>query len=458
MKQALGVFGFALLVRIAYIGMFVTSEQLGAEDQLLYISMARSIPESGLDALTSERVFGYPLFLSIVMFLFGHGLYGLLGVQAVVDSLSCVLVGRLTDAALGRGLLIAGLLSAMNLNMVILSGMVLTDSLFLCLFTLFLLFLIRFLRNHRTTDYLGCLFFLVAATAVRSASYYLIPCMMLALAFWSGLAGITRRRIALQFIAGVAIFAAILGPQHVRNWQRYETLSFVSQGGTHLLGWVVPAVYQYSGRGSYQEGQDLARSRLEQAMAADRLSVLPENPFAASRYRAEIARQTLRDLGSVSLIKAWSVGAAINFLAPSSAFAPAVRAMEHPSFYGTPGVGVVQKLWNYVTDSRGALYLSLLAIGTFTSLVFFLAFLVGWWEVFRRALAAGAANANLGAAIFLGLIVAYFVGVTGPIIGGKYRLPIEPIMTIFVVGACCRMARRTSCAEAFGAAERSGRS
>jgi len=442
MNRVLGVFGFALLIRIVYIGIFVTPEHLVAEDQLLYISMARSIPDSGLDALTPERVFGYPLYLSVVMFLFGHGLYGVLGVQAVVDSLSCVLAGRLAEAVLGRGFLIAGLLSALNLNMVILSGMVLTDSLFLCLFTLFLLYLIRFLHDLRMGDFLGCLLFLVAATAVRSASYYLIPCVMLALACWSGLAGIATRRIALQLMVGVAIFGAILGPQHVRNWQRYEAFSLVSQGGTHLLGWVVPAVYQYSGRGSYKEGQDLANARLQQAMAADGLLVLNENPFAASRYLAEIARQTLRDLGWVSVIKAWSVGAAINFVAPSSAFAPAVRDMEHPSYYSTPGDGVVEKIWNYFTDSRGALYLSLLVIGTLTSLVFFFAFLVGWWVVFCESMASGAAKAKLGSVVFLGVIIAYFVGVTGPIIGGKYRLPMEPIMTIFVVGASYRFTRR----------------
>lgn len=442
MKRVMGVFGFALMVRIGYIGLFVTPEQLVVEDQSLYISMARLIQDSGLDALTSERVFGYPLFLSVVMFLFGHGLYGVLGVQAVIDSFSCVLAGRMAEAVLGRGFLFAGLLSALNLNMVILSGMVLTDSLFLCLFSLFLLFLIRFLHGRRTTDYISCLLFLVVATAVRSVSYYLIPCVMLALAGWSGLAGITTRRIAFQLMVGVAIFGAILGPQHMRNWQRYETFSLVSQGGTHLLGWVVPAVYQYSGRGSYQEGQDLANARLQQTMAADGLLALPENPFAASRYLAEIAGQTLRDLGWVNVIKAWSVGAVINFLAPSSAFAPAVRAMEHPSFYGTPGDGVVQKLWNYLTDSSGVLYLFLLVIGTFTSLVFFFGFVVGLWGVIRQSLASRAANNTLGSVIFLGAIVAYFVGVTGPIIGGKYRLPIEPIMTIFVVGAGYRYVRR----------------
>jgi hypothetical protein len=457
MKRMLGVFGFAFLVRIAYIWVFVTPEQLGAEDQLLYISMARSIPDSGLDALTPERVYGYPLFLSVVMFLFGHGLYGVLGVQAVVDSLSCVLSGRLAEAVLGRGFLIAGLLSALNLNMVILSGMVLTDSLFLYLFTLFLLFLIRFLHSRRTTDYLGCLFFLVVATAVRSVSYYLIPCVMLALACWSWLAGITTRRIALQFMVGVAIFGVILGPQHVRNWQRYEVFSLVSQGGTHLLGWVVPAVYQYSGRGSYKEGQDLANARMQQAMAVDGLLALHENPFNASRYLAEIARQTLRDLGWISMIKAWSVGAAINFLAPSSAFAPAVRAMEHPSFYSTPGDGVVEKLWNYVTDSSGVLYLLLLVIGTLTSLVFFLAFLVGWWGVFCQFQAPGAAKAKLGSVVFLGVIIVYFVGVTGPIVGGKYRLPIEPIMTIFVVGAIYRYARHGLSKEPIVAAKESER-
>jgi len=29
----------------------------------------------------------------------------------------------------------------------------------------------------------------------------------------------------------------------------------------------------------------------------------------------------------------------------------------------------------------------------------------------------------------------YFIAITGPIIGVKYRLPIEPIMTIFIVYA-----------------------
>ncbi|OHC67336.1 MAG: hypothetical protein A3H93_15150 [Rhodocyclales bacterium RIFCSPLOWO2_02_FULL_63_24] len=442
MRNAAGIFCVALLVRVAYIFLFVAPEHLGAEDQLLYLSMAQSIMTNGFTVTTTERVSGYPLFLSSVFFLFGQGQYGLLGVQAVIDSATCVCVGRLAHVALGRGFLFAGLLAAANLNMVILSAMVLTDSLFLCLFTLFLLFLIRFLHGRKSSDYAWCLSFLVLATAIRSASYYLVPCIMLALVFWSILARTTPKRIGFQFLAGVTIAVVILGPQHLHNWQKHDTLSYVSQGGTHLLGWVVPATYQYSGQGSYQQGQALAHSRLEKAMADDGLSVLPENPFAASRYRSEIARQILKDLGWVNMMKAWTIGAAVNFVTPSAAFAPAVRAMDHPSFYETPGVGVLEKLWNYANNSSGVLYLSILVVGTLTSLVFFLASLVGWWETLRGSVAVRSGWAGYGILIFFTLVIAYFVAVTGPIIGGKYRLPIEPIMTVFVVNAFYRYCRR----------------
>jgi Na+/glutamate symporter len=34
-------------------------------------------------------------------------------------------------------------------------------------------------------------------------------------------------------------------------------------------------------------------------------------------------------------------------------------------------------------------------------------------------------------ALFSSFVVIYFIAITGPIVGVKYRLPIEPIMTMF---------------------------
>jgi hypothetical protein len=198
----------------------------------------------------------------------------------------------------------------------------------------------------------------------------------------------------------------------------------VSQTGTHLLGWVVPATYQYSGQGSYQEGQQLARGRLASALQRDQLEALSLNPFESSSYQTNVGKDVLLELGFLNMLKAWIVGSTINLLAPSVAYTPALRSMEHPSFYETEGNGIVEKLFNYIKNSSGFLYLSILAVGTIISIIFTMLALVG---VFKMISALPPITVTT-----LLLLVGYFFAITGPIIGVKYRLPIEPILTLFV--------------------------
>jgi hypothetical protein len=208
-----------------------------------------------------------------------------------------------------------------------------------------------------------------------------------------------------------------------------------------MLGWIVPGAYQYSGRGSYEQGQAVARKRLQQALANDRLPALPENPFSASRYEASIAKSVLMELGWPSLVKAWFVGSMVNLVAPSAASAPVVRAMDHPSFYGTTGTGVVEKLVNYLSQSSGALYFLILGLGSLTSLLFFLGAARGWWILARRRGAVRDREFGLLAAIAFALMAVYFLLITGPIIGPKYRLPIEPMMTVLLAAAIFHLPR-----------------
>ena len=138
------------------------------------------------------------------------------------------------------------------------------------------------------------------------------------------------------------------------------------------------------------------------------------------------------------MLHAWSVGAGINILAPSAAYIPVVRAMEHPSFYATPGDGAVEKLINYVTNTKGLFYLSIISIGTLISLVFIIIFFYG---LYKMACFAWVENRNREI-LFLSLfIIIYFLAITGPIIGVKYRLPVEPIMTLFFAYAASNLLR-----------------
>ena len=142
-RDATLLFLAALLIRVGYALFFVELEYLLIEDQALYIQLAQQLPDSGLLGIPSERVPGYPLFITSIYTLFGEGLWNVISVQILLDSISCVVIALMAKSFFGKGFWVAGILSAINLNMVILSVSLLTDTLFLFLFILFLFSLLQ---------------------------------------------------------------------------------------------------------------------------------------------------------------------------------------------------------------------------------------------------------------------------------------------------------------------------
>ena len=423
-KDVTLLFLAALLVRVGYALFFVEPEYLLIEDQALYIQLAQQFPESGFLGVIHERVPGYPLFISSIYTVFGESLWNIISIQILLDSASCVVIALMAKSLFGKGFWIAGMLSVINLNMIILSTSLLTDTLFLFLFILFIFSLLQYLQSERTRWLTLLVLFISLATLVRPSSYYLLPILLIGLVSWMLWHRDTILKIGALTVLYLVIAGVLLGSIHQRNYQQYGSTALVSQTGTHLLGWVVPATYQYSGQGSYQEGQQLAREGLASALQHDQLEELPSNPFDGSSYQTNVGKDILFELGFLNVLKAWVVGSTINLLAPSVAYAPALRAMEHPSFYETKGDGAIEKLFNYIKNSSGFLYLSILVVGTIISVIFTMLALVG---VFKMILALP----TITVATLL-LLVGYFFAITGPIIGVKYRLPIEPVLTLFV--------------------------
>ena len=433
-KDVTLLFLVALLVRTAYALFFVEPEYLLIEDQALYIQLAQQFPDSGLLGVPSERVPGYPLFITSIYTLFGEGLWKVISIQILLDSISCVVIALMAKSLFSKGFWIAGILSAVNLNMIILSTSLLTDTLFLFLFILFLFSLLQYLQNVRTRWLVLLVLVISLATLVRPSSYYLLPILLIGLVSWRLWHRDAILKIGTLVVLYFVIVGVLLGGIHHRNYQQYGSTALVSQTGTHLLGWVVPATYQYSGQGSYQEGQQLAGERLALALQRDQLETLSTNPFESSLYKANVGKDILFELGLLNMIKAWVVGSTINLLAPSVAYAPALRAMEHPSFYETKGNGIVEKLFNYIKNSDGFLYLSILVVGTIISVMFSMLALVGLFKMIS-------ALPPITVTTLL-LLVGYFFAITGPIIGVKYRLPIEPILTLFATYFLNRIDRK----------------
>ena len=111
LKSCLIIFLIAVAARFSYAFFFIRPEYLLLEDQGQYIKLALEFPKTGFLGITPERVPGYPLFLSLLYSIFEENNQYIIAVQAIIDSISCILIGLLSQLIFSRGLLISGIIS-----------------------------------------------------------------------------------------------------------------------------------------------------------------------------------------------------------------------------------------------------------------------------------------------------------------------------------------------------------
>jgi hypothetical protein len=418
------IFLLALLVRAFYVLFFVSLDDLVIEDQMLYQALARGFLEEGWAALGLERLPLYSLFLS-VFYRIADGsdaLWLVLYAQAIFDAVTCVLIARLVFLVLGRGVLVAGLLAALNLNQIILAGMILTDSLYLFLMVLCLNAFVLFLKAGSKKALFFAALILGISALLRATSLHLVVLFSLFLF----ILGYQRIKFGSSLghikVFSFSVLIAAVFPTQVllKNYMFHDTASYTSQTDTHLLNWIVPAAYQYGGLGSYQEGRNFAAEHLQKVVAKS-----PQDNESAAR---QASIQALMEIGIARVSRAWVTGGLLNLFAPSVAFAPALRDLPHVSFYETGGKGFLEKISLFLKDSS-FLYVSLLVAGSVSSILF------GLLALYGLGLAVLGKLPHRQIHLVLIGFALYFFVVTGPVIGTKYRLPVEPVLILLQVAA-----------------------
>ncbi len=437
------VFCIALVVRLIYLA-FVGGDPQNflMPDSIVYTHLADGIVQSGgynrlVDEgrliVETERVPVYPLFLSAFHVLFGHDPHWPILGQIVIDALTCVFVGLLAYQMDRRLLLFAGLLAAFNLNMVVHSSLILTDSLFLFFLTAHLYYTARYFLApaQRSAVFTGLFYSLALLT--RPMMLYFLPVLPLAIAItaWRRDSNI---RLALQY-AGLAFFAATLlaAPLLMRNYQSFGYIGLVSQQGTHALNWVVPLAREYTLGTPFTKSQEEMGNRLRQQLAKHSMDDLPANPFESSELHLQVAREALLELGTWRLLQAWTTGAAINLFSPSITSIPLINRMERPRFYQTTGVSVTDKIWSFLTNADSIVFLSLMIPALLAVLIFRSVQLLGLISAVRQQ------QFLTAPFLYMLLLSLYVLAVTGPVVGVKYRLPLEPFLILLTAIGVIRL-------------------
>ncbi len=417
------IWALALVVRLANVAaMPLEPGLLLGDDAWLYWENARSLWEhrTFADSASSGRMPGYFLLLAGLMGVLGPSFLGVLAVQALIDAVTCVLVGMIgARLSLSVGL-VAGLLAAAWPNLIIVSASVLTDSFFMLPFTAMLYAFVRFLETGslRWAGWAGL--FLGTAIMVRAAAQYFPLAMLLlvvAIPLWrwrdwrrGGLAG-------LVFLTAVAL---PLAPWLHRNVTQFDTLALTSQGGVHLDVWVLPSIFSITRGLTMVQALDEIYARREAYFAGRGLVMDEMNIFVQSRVRTDFFLAQLSGIPPADILKSWGYGMAVNLFAPAIGADPRVRAMPHPSFAGTSYLNPLSRITLYIQEAS-PLYLAVVAMGIVGAV------LASLLQIYGAVLLARVS----GWMVILGVAgMLYFLLISGPITAPKYRLPFEPVLII----------------------------
>ena len=346
-------------------------------------------------------------------------------IQGWIDAASCLLIALMAAQLRFDAFVPAGILAALNPTQIIIASQVYADTIFLffCLLTLLGGLMWFYHGNWLSTGIVG--FGFAFALLTRPFILYWLPILaVLMIAGWAWLNRQNTGRALLQVCCIVIIVSAAMSPILLRNYSDFGRLALHAQTGSHLLFWVVPLV-QESVDGTPRAVSKARGDELYETWAGP---MPPENrPFLTSNRLSEIARSELARIGHIHVAAAWVKGMIVNLLAPASSVTPIVRALPHDSFFEMKAEGFFDKIVKFINQPHALLYSSILIISGL--LMPFWLMLAGWGltELLRKG------RIHSVNALFLFIWCGYTLGVAGPVISPKYRLPLEGVWVVFTV-------------------------
>ncbi|MDP8237009.1 MAG: glycosyltransferase family 39 protein [Candidatus Erginobacter occultus] len=244
-----GILGLSLLSRIFYqAAAGDRMERLVISDMATYDLLAVNLVEQGYYGVNgpwSYRPPLYPWFLSLIYRLFGHSHSLARLVQALLAVLSVILVFYIARELIGiGGALLAAFLTAADFSLIHISGLFLSENLYIPLSLVLILLLTRGFREPKLLTFLGAgvaggLAALCRPTVLPFLGLvFLVPLLDGDCFAPAGLA-MTGKRKKRRGATGWAVMLAVAGltiaPWTVRNWRLHRALVPISTNAGTML-------------------------------------------------------------------------------------------------------------------------------------------------------------------------------------------------------------------------------
>ena len=416
-NNAFILFLVAFTVRLLFILLQNTSTDKLIEDELLYWNNSINYLNEGFleDSILVERMFGIFVYIKMLLILSSQNLKIYLAIQSMIDALNCLIIYKTADILFPKQKIYIYISALFSPLMIILSSQVLSETIFLFFFTMFLYFSIKIIVEKKRL-YLKIAMaglFLGLATSIRSITYPLIYLLILPLIIILLKKTILKYRI---FIICIIFLVSSLLPISLRIYQNiklHNSFAITTQGGTHLAYWIVPSILT----------QTKSISRSEAIKVVNKVAekyTISNNYFEKDKILRKVGFEVLSQINSFDIAFHWAKSGLINLLAPSILIDKTFRALPHPSYYETGNTLLWLKL--IIGNSEYYKYFFILLIASITSIFTLISLIVAPIYIYKD---------NKVIFYLTTLCILYFLLVTGPVLSPKYIFPILPCIFLY---------------------------
>ncbi|MDA9558448.1 hypothetical protein N9R86_00570 [Alphaproteobacteria bacterium] len=418
MKKTFIFFLLTLLVRLGFIFFQGSSiEQYLIEDELMYWENSLSFLKTGElnKGILYERMPSIFLYYKMLLLLTSENLKFLLCIQAVIDTVNCFMIYRIASLIVPRYKFFIYGFAALSPLMIILSSQVLSETIFLFFFILFIYFSIKAItqKNNLFLFIMLAGLFLGISTSFRTITFPLIFLSLIPLT----IIFINKRilKFNLFILLSTFLLSALL-PISLRlidNIKNHNSYSLTSQTGTHLAYWVAPIILS--------ESEGLNRSDALKIIIDKRNKhLLTDDPYKNDAILRSIGITVLAEVSLNKVIYAWGKGILINLSAPSILLDKKLRNLAHPSYYEISNP--IKWILILVSEKKYYNYLLIISLASITSIFSILSLIIGPVLLYKE---------NKHVSYLCLLYVLYFMIITGPVLSPKYIFPILPCVFLY---------------------------
>jgi 4-amino-4-deoxy-L-arabinose transferase-like glycosyltransferase len=444
--QVIGLAAFALGVRLAYLALvLIFGGQIdNGSDSGKYIQLAANILEYGaylnwdLGVLIPEtgRMPVYPYVLAGILGVVGlKTLWVVSFIQAIVDTSTVFAVGLIAGAMRREWAIPASAIACVSMTTIVYASFVLSDTLFLSLFTWGLCACVWAARRPEAlwlAVAAGLLF--TIATYTRPVLMFfpliLVPAFAVLLRVYADRTW--RRAIALSVIPAAMIVVSLV-PRVMTNKAEFGTAVVSTQSGNHALDVVdqllrLCAECQAEGREARMH--DEVAARFASKSAADQ-----KNPMVLDRIRRDVALEYFKQI-PVQVIVYGGLTAALRSVIQTGLYETGQQFHLTPRFFSAiEGPSLAGRLRAFAGTIPTDGFLLLWAAGQTLAIGAVALQIVGT--------VVGLANPGMRPyALFLLAVGGYFLIVNGPFGNPRYGMPLTPVAIILTVAGGAAILRR----------------